>query len=184
MQANIPIVSENDFKTVKRLPSTLRYVEDMEPNILDAQEFDLLPVFPKEMKADIALTINNNGTVTTEDYNQAAYDALLPYMKDVVLWFAYGRYWQDAGIDITRSGPMIKRSTPNSEPVGQNIRQSQVKQAQNKGAAYMEKMIDYLNDNTASFSEWNETKTENKRSHSIGITSVGRLDYKDDRRQY
>jgi len=185
MRTETPILKETDFRKVKRLPDTVRYAEDIEPCVIEAQEFDLLPVFPDDMAADLAVTIANLGTIAgPELYDQSAYNALLPYMVDVVAWFAYSRYWKEAGIDMTRSGPVVKNATPNSTPVDSATRSSQAQQAQAKAAHYVERMITFLNDNATDYPEWTDADRPTVKRSGVGIGSVGRLDYTDDRTRW
>lgn len=179
MKTEIPIVLKEDFTTVRRIPETVRYSEDMVPAILEAQEMDLLPVFTKDMKADLIATIENLGVIVgTEGYNQAAYDGLLPYLKDVALWYGFSRYNRTAGIDYTRSGPVVKSGTPNSEPIGKGLRDTLVQGADSKAAHYLREMCEYLDDNSTSFPDWSPPSAISPGRKGISFSSVGRNNYR------
>ena len=156
-------ISSSDWTNTKNLPSTLDYDEEIKPRAQEAQEMDLYPVFGLDFYTELVQTLDNSNIVTTETYTQAAYTALLPYIKDIVKHFAYSRYLDDAGIVLTRSGPVIK-NTPQSEPISDKTRAKLIHIERSKGIHYIDRMREFFDETTHVYDNWGDSVDSTKKA--------------------
>lgn len=170
-----PIVVKADFANYVHLPTNFRYDETMKPRVLQAQQHDLRKLVGKEFYAEIAQVLDNSGTVPggLTTLTQTAYDNIVPYIKPVVIHFAYARFINQQDEHNTNYGTVVKKN-PHSEPISEKRRTTRTVAERSKAVDYWQDMLEYMEDNTGDYPTWrdNKPKESEKGTMSINFSSV------------
>lgn len=130
----------------------------VEPFVLQAQQHELRHAVGVAFYDELAQIFSAGGTVPgglLADISQANYGLLLPYLKWVVLYFAYAR-WIEEGQDIsTRSGFKVKE-TPWSSEVDTKQQTLRAQKIRGMAADYVVDLCTFLSDNSGNYVTWNQ----------------------------
>lgn len=163
----VTTIAISAFSEVRTLPCSFT-LDDIEAFVLDAQEFDMQPCLGEDFWEDLIA-----------NYNSAPYTTLLARddYKRALVYFSFARWVKDGYYHSTGSGFFAAQSDF-SRQLSKEERDEIYQRNKAKGAAYLERVVDYLNDNTSTYTEWSNTDdctTNQDCSQTIsGIRKVAR----------
>jgi hypothetical protein len=169
------LITKEDFKSIRKI-STNVDLSKLNPYILEAQELDLKPILGQELYYDLIEDFNESpslvkyydlfhGSSYTCGSSKRTHNGLIP----VLCYFAYSRYALDAGITNTASG-FKQKNSDYSENISEKSISRISDQARSAGAAYMNEVIEFLNNNKAEYPIWKCTNSNNRTTR---ITAIG-----------
>jgi len=144
------LITLDDIKQIKGISSNLNQVKDLDPHIIEAQEFDLR-VF---MGEDFYLALIDDFTASPSlavysdlwngvkyEYNNKTYQHF--GLKTVLAYYAYARYLGRANVKETPYGLMHKKSD-HSERVSERTITRYVDQAQSAATSHEKRVHCFL----------------------------------------
>lgn len=162
------LVARTDFDTYKKkISANISFGDDINPIIWEAQRHELRPRLTADFFEEV-MQVANTGS-TYGNLTKANYDLLLPYLKPVVVYFAYARYIQVAQFHDSRYGQVIKQ-TPYSTPVDPQTISREAAANRSMAIDYYEELREYIEDNPSKFSTYiNAQEAPLTKRTSIGI---------------
>jgi hypothetical protein len=182
------LISISDFTPYKAISANINATKKLEPYILEAQEFDLRPILGDELynalvedfEASPSLTDYGdlfNGSEWTVGSHTYKHNGLIP----VLCYFAYARYKLNSNVEDTAFGTVTKRNLE-SDPVSEKTIARQADQARSGAMAYMQKVINFLNDNSDDYPLWVNGCKPKRRSRISDVENNGLVYKKINRR--
>lgn len=109
-----------------------------------------------------------------ESYLSAEYEALLPYIKDFLIFKTMVRYYANANIKSTPAGMRTHTDTISAEANAAQMR-SLIEQAQSDAEFYHDELLNFLENNVTDYPLWQASRcnTCSKFTKATGSTRFG-----------
>lgn len=154
------LISIADFTPYKALSSNLTTVKNLDPYILEAQEFDLKKLLGRELYIDLltdfeaspSLSVYEdlfNGLKYTYEGNLYEHKGLVP----ILCYYAYARYVLNSGGHSTDYG-LRKKLNSDSEEVSESEKARRVTQAKEGAVAYWNDTKLFLDHYATTYTLW------------------------------
>lgn len=174
------LISLSDFAPYKALSTNLTTVKNLDPYILEAQEFDLKPLLGRELFIDLLDDFDSspslskyedlfNGLSYTYEGDLYLHRGIIP----ILCYFTYARYILNSGGHSTDYG-LRKKINQDSEEVSEIEKARRVTQAREGAIAYWNDVKLFLDhkksEDPDTYEYWNCTK---KTTGLPRITGIG-----------
>lgn len=153
-------VSKSDWPDYVDIPGTVEYTAKLYPRVLEAQEINLREAIGWDFYRVLAAVLENAGVVSgatvdgdAVNLTQAAYDAIVPYLKPIVIHEAYARHLEVFGIEETRYGQRVKQNPHSEQPSDKKIDRV-LHRHRGMATHYMKALRKYLEDNASLYPDW------------------------------
>lgn len=159
------LITISDFATYRAISANIDSTKGIDPYIEEAQMFDLKPVLDcqdKEFLAEIIVGIGDGGV----------YDALIAYIKPVLVYYTYARFLKSHGVMATAHG-IVTKVNEFSEPISEKTRARLIAQAESSALAYQKIMTDFLSDNKSDYPNWKCASTSGRTQSGARINAIG-----------
>ena len=171
-------IAPSDWPDFIRLPQSIEYASVIYPRVLDAQEVDLSDAIGWDFYRVLAAVLDNAGliagaTVDGEAVNltQPAYDAIVPYLKPIIIYYTYALHTEEFGIQETRYGQRVKANPHSKEPSDRQV-DRKLHRTRGRATHYLKKLCDYLGDNTSLYPDWKGGISISSMQGSPRISSI------------
>lgn len=171
-------IKPSDWADYVQLPKTVDYMTVIYPKVLDAQQVDLSDAIGWDFYRVLAAVLDNNGTVSgatvdgdAVDITQAAYDAIVPYLKPIVIYYAYGLHIEDFGVQETRYGARIKQN-PHSKELSDRQVDRRLHRYKGRATHYLKRLCRYLEDNASLYPDWEGGISNSSMQGTPRISSI------------
>jgi len=171
-------IKPSDWADYVQLPKTVDYMTVIYPQVLKAQEINLSDAIGWDFYRVLAAVLNNNGTVSgatvdgdAVDITQAAYDAIVPYLKPYVILRAYARHTEAFGVQETRYGQRIKQNPHSKEPSDRQV-DRRLHGARSDSTHYLKRLCRYLEDNASLYPDWEGGISNSSMQGTPRISSI------------
>lgn len=157
------LISQSDFVDRVYLPASITstvYSNKIAPAVNEAQEMDLQAILHSDFYDEVMEVAASGVDSANGKLTKVNYDALLPYLKPIVIYFAYARYIGRADLVNSRYGP-VNKSNEYSEPLSEGKVNRIQKEERSKAMHHVKKMEDYLEDNLSKYTTWNSKRGNN-----------------------
>ena len=169
---NTLLIGLTDFQDHKGITSNVNTFKDLEPHILEAQEFDLRPMLGESFYISLlddfeaSPSLNDyedlfNGERYTYNGNQYEHGGI----KAVLVYHAYARYIGGSQVQSTPTG-FVKKTTQYSESASDKTIARMISQARSGGQAHWDRVKCYLERNSKDYPLF---KCGNKTRYKGGI---------------
>ena len=162
------LISQSDWPDYIHLPASITstvYDNTVKPYVLQAQDIDLRQILYKDFYDEIMEVAASGSDSANGELTKANYDLLLPYIKPMLVFFAYARYVGKSEIVNSRYGA-IQKTNEHSEPISEKkINRLQMQERAN-AINYLNVMQDYMELNKSKFDTWyrNRDLNDSKRT--------------------
>lgn len=172
-----PLISVQDIQAFKGISSNLNLTKDLEPHILEAQDFDLRPFVGESFYLEIVAAFPTlaapygdlwNGSKYTYQGNDYEHQGL----KAVLAYHSYARYVSEGNVHSTPAG-FVKKTNQFSEPVGEKTISRLIAQARSGATAHENRVLDYLIRNKELYPGFKCPGTENRYKTGVKIRNIG-----------
>lgn len=159
------LIAKSDWADYYHLPSSITdtiYTDVITPHVNKAQEIDLRNILHKYFWDEVYEVAVSGSDSANGKLTKVNYDLLLPYLKPVIIHFAYARWLDDSEVSIGRYGAVMKVNE-HSEPIPEK-KLNRLKMTARSGAmSYVQKMIDFmeLSANSGKFTTWDANRNKN-----------------------
>ncbi len=146
--SNQSLINLTDFTENKHLTQNLDS-RDIDPIILEAQEFDVKPVMGSAFYYDMMNNVTDSKYVELLDgkvYTPNGLDSPIQFsgLKMVLKYYVYARLLVVDGVKSTNSG-FVQKQLENSERISGAQRTQMIAQTRSGAKAYEQELIDFLN---------------------------------------
>lgn len=140
----IQLIDINDIIEFKPLSLNMNISTQLEPWIIEAQEFDLQPCLGVPMYVDLlANPLNYTELFEPFTYSYGGFDYKHEGIKSSLIYWTYARYLANANNHNTAFG-VVTKLNDYSEPAEEKTISRLIKQAQSGAVAYREQWLHYL----------------------------------------
>lgn len=175
------LIQISDIKAIKPISDNID-VARLDPYIIEAQDLDIRPFLGDPLFYDLVEGVNAspqstkyleliNGKSYTNSYGHTIY---FDGLKVAIAYFAYARFMQNQGINVTRFG-IVKKLNDTSEPIDQAAIDRFVGNTRSIGNSYIAQVEAFLDDDyrqtTRVYPLWREEEPKKPRS-KFKITPV------------
>lgn len=149
---------------------------DLSPNIAtnflqgyytSAQEKSLVAVICQETYNELIDQLSQGGEV----YLDPEYTALLPFIKDYLVWATMEIYYPLSKAKSTPAGMRKHTDTISTEAVGIEI-DIYVKNAESNKEFYQDKLVNFLEENKTEYPLWENSRCNNCQGFTKGVGGV------------
>lgn len=172
-----PLINVQDIQAFKGITSNLKLQKDLDPHILEAQEFDLRPFVGESFYLEIVAQFPTlpspfddlwNGVKYTYQGDEYQHEGL----RAVLVYHSYARYVSEGNIHSTPAG-FVKKTNNFSESVGEKTISRLISQARAGATAHESRVLDYLIRNKTLFPDFKCPGTKNKHKAGVKFRNVG-----------
>lgn len=165
----------------KSITANINGAKQLEPFILDAQEFDVRAFLGAELylelldQYDASPQFGGTDTAYAKLFNGSEYTVNgkrrnHPGIEAVLIHFAYARYCENANSISTKAGFKTKTNEWSNDLSEKSIARK-IQQAKSAAVALQERVKDFLDENESDYEGWYGGKR--RRRGSMRITAVG-----------
>lgn len=177
MQNPTKLITLEDIQDYKGVTSSLNNVKQLDPFILEAQDFDLRPFLGEELY--IALLEDFEAKPRLQDYGDLFNGSTYTYagrtykhegIIPILVYYAHSRYLMFSNAHSTKYG-MVQKTNDFSDPVSEKTMARLIQQAKSGALIYQERVKQFLDRNTELYPLW---KGGHKRRKSgLRLTAIG-----------
>lgn len=170
----IKLITLEEIKAFKPLSINIDVAKQLDPWIIEAQEFDLKPILGDPFFIEIIETVEDfENILNPYKYTYNGYNYSHEGIKSSLIYWTYARYLANANQHSTPYGMVAKRNDF-SENIDEKTTARLIKQAQSGAIAYMNSWITFLDRNKVLYPLWNiNCNLTEKSISSTKITSIG-----------
>ena len=173
-----PYITKSDIQEFKGIAENLNSTKDLDPYIIEAQEFDLRPflgeaffiAFDEDFTASPSLETYDdlfNGVTYTYSGDQYRHEGL----KAMLIYHAYARYLANANTKSTAYG-LVQKNSQHSTPASEKTIARLVSQARSGAMVYQNRVKKYLDINSSTYTLW-ECGNGKKFRTGKGVRRIG-----------
>lgn len=172
------LITISDIKEFKELTANVNFAKEVQPHVIEAQEFEIVPLIG--MPFFIAIEDDFISSPSLQNYsdlfNGCEYTCngqtyRHQGLKAVIIYHAYARYLANANQTSTAFG-FVQKVSQNSEPISEASIARKVKQARSGAAEFENRLIHYLNAKSSLYPLWKGTNRKKYRN-GIKINRIG-----------
>lgn len=148
------LITINDIKAVESFSSNTDYSLKLKPHILDAQEFDVMPLLGESFWLDIELNVGSYTDLLNETvYTWQGKRYRNPGLKAVIIGFTLSRYKLAVNVSDTPFG-LVQKETPYSSPTDGKLIAKQAALKKSGAEAQWLRVKEYLNRHASQYPKW------------------------------
>lgn len=176
------LITISDLAPYRDVSANIDAAERFDPFVQDAQRFDVAPL----LGAGLYLALLDGAAASPiadrwqvllngEDYTPDGKDYPIKFygLKPAIVYFAYARFIENQSVNVTRAGVKYKLAA-NSEPVEWNVIKQLAATERSKASSYMDGVLAYLNEKTATYPEWDNSCGRQENRTSVRFFTVNR----------
>lgn len=167
-----PVITVTDIKKYKGITSNLNVEKDLIPHIIEAQEFDIVPMLGQSFWLDIYDDYFSSPSLQkySDLFNGCRYTVNgetfeNPGLEAVIVYHAYARYVAK-GNSISTPFGMVQKQNQYSEPLSEKAIQRISEQSRSGAMVYQNRVLRYLNEKSSDYPLF---KCSNAKKYRAGI---------------
>jgi len=171
------LISLEQIQLFKSLTTNLNTVKQLDPYILEAEEFDLRPFLGDDLYLDLVADFEAspsletyldlyNGTEYTYNGRTYRHEGIVP----VLAYFTFARYAAMSGTHSTKHG-FVTKQTDFSEPASEKTIARMIGQSKSAALVYQDRVRRYLNHHASTYPLW--YGSSKRRKGQIRISAIG-----------
>lgn len=157
------LISLEDFEPYKGITGNLPAIKVLQPHILLAQQIDVEPILGTPFIVDILNNISTskyqdllNGKDYTNENGDVTY---FQGLRAVIVMYSYSRYILNKNVNDTAFG-MVQKTNEFSQSVSESTIVRLARNAESQAKFYEKQLVDFLNENEATYTLWKSCKTK------------------------
>lgn len=168
------LININDIKEYKSISSNINTIKELDPYILDAQDFDLRKFMGESFYLDFIDDFNASPSLDKysdlwngQEYEYGGFRYKHEGLKAILIHHSYARYLSNANVTSTPYG-IVAKTNQYSEKADEKTMARLIQQARSSATVFEERVEKYLNWHSSDFPLWRRLKTE-KENYKSGI---------------
>jgi hypothetical protein len=173
------MININDIKLYKSISSNINTIKELDPFILEAQDFDLRAFMGESFYLDFIDDFFASPSLAKysdlwngQEYEYGGYRYKHEGLKAILIHHSYARFLSHANITSTPYG-IVSKTNQYSEKADEKTMSRLIQQARSSASVFEERVEKYLNWHSSDFSLWRNCKTsENKYKSGVKFRQV------------
>jgi hypothetical protein len=173
------MININDIKLYKSISSNINTIKELDPFILEAQDFDLRAFMSESFYLDFIDDFFASPSLAKysdlwngQEYEYGGYRYKHEGLKAILIHHSYARFLSHANVTSTPYG-IVSKTNQYSEKADEKTMSRLIQQARSSASVFEERVEKYLNWHSSDFSLWRNCKTsENKYKSGVKFRQV------------
>lgn len=166
------MITLNDIKLYKSISSNINTIKELDPFILEAQDFDLRAFMGESFYLDFIddffaspSLVKYSDLWNGQEYEYGGYRYKHEGLKAILIHHSYARYLSHANVTSTPYG-IVSKTNQYSEKADEKTMARLIQQARSSATVFEERVEKYLNLHSSNFPLWKTIKSESKNYKS------------------
>lgn len=166
------MITLNDIKLYKSISSNINTIKELDPFILEAQDFDLRSFMGESFYLDFIddffaspSLVKYSDLWNGQEYEYGGYRYKHEGLKAILIHHSYARYLSHANVTSTPFG-IVSKTNQYSEKADEKTMARLIQQARSSATVFEERVEKYLNWHSSNFTLWRTIKSESKNYKS------------------